>query len=255
MKKSFSEISVIVTGAASGMGAAISKAFAEEGANLILADINENGLNEIKSICKNDANNIVITKCDVSKAKDAKKIIDVCCENYGKVGVLVNNAGIGLLGTVVDLSEEDWDREIDVNLKGVFLCSKYAIAKMKESGGGVIINISSGAGIFGGKGCAGYCASKGGVVLLTKAMALDHAKDNIRINSVAPGIIDTPFNDKVLEKTPNPLEAKKRQEDITPLGRLGKPEEIAKAVLFLASEDASFMIGSIMSVDGGLSAQ
>ena len=252
MKKRFSERSVIVTGAASGMGAAISKAFANEGAKLILADINESGLNEIKSICRND---VITVKCDVSKAKDAKKIIDVCCESYGKVDVLVNNAGIGLLGTVVELSEEDWDREIDVNLKGVFLCSKYAISKMKESGGGAIINISSGAGIKGGKGSAGYNASKGGVVLLTKAMALDHAKDNIRINSVAPGIIDTPFNDKILEKTPNPLEAKKRQEDITPLGRLGKPEEIAKAVLFLASEDASFMIGSIMSVDGGLSAQ
>jgi len=252
MKKRFSERSVIVTGAASGMGAAISKAFASEGAKLILADIDESGLNEIKSNCGNDA---IAVKCDVSKAQDTKKLIDICCEKNGKVDILINSAGIGLLGTVIELSEEDWDREIDVNLKGVFLCSKYAIPKMKEAGGGIIINISSGAGIFGGTGSAGYCASKGGVVLLTKAMALDHAKDNIRINSVAPGIIDTPFNDKVLDGFPNPLEVRKGQEAVTPLGRLGKPEEIAKAVLFVASEDASFMVGSIMSVDGGLAAK
>lgn len=246
----------IVTGAGSGGGKEIALLFAKEGAQVVLGDLDENSGNAVCSEIVKSGGKAIFVKCDVTNEQDAKKIVDAAVNTYGKLDVLVNNAGIGLWGTVETMELDAWDKVMNVNVKGIFIMSKYAVTAMKKGNGDRnIINIGSGAGIIGCGNSVAYCASKGAVVNMTRAMAADHSPEGIRVNCVCPGIMDTPFNDAILNSTENPAEARKGQEGAALLNRLQRPDEIAKACLFMASNDASFCTGSVMMVDGGVTAR
>ena len=182
----------------------------------------------------------VALSADVRKSADAKAMIDGAVKAFGRIDILVNNAGRGILGTVVTTAEDDWDDIMAVNLKGVFLCSKHAIPVMKANGGGAIVNVASTISVVGIPDRAAYVASKGGVAALTRAMALDHVADNIRVNSVAPGVIWSNYYDKMMQQVPDPAAFKKGLQDRAPMGRIGEPKDIATAILFLASDESSF---------------
>ncbi|HON87326.1 MAG TPA: SDR family oxidoreductase [Bacillota bacterium] len=245
----------IITGAGSGIGKETSKLFAHEGAKVVLVDVSEAaGLSVLKEI-RSDGGTGEFVSADVTSSSDCKRMVDFSVKKYGGLDILFNNAGIGIFGDVTTLTEEEWDKELAVNLKGVFLGSKYAVPEMRKRGGGSIINTASGAGLIGTPSSVAYCASKGGVVLLTKAMALDHARDKIRVNAVAPGVVDTPFNDRILQSQADPTAARKATEQVIPLGRLATPLDVAYAALFLASDESSFITGAVLSVDGGYTAQ
>jgi NAD(P)-dependent dehydrogenase (short-subunit alcohol dehydrogenase family) len=239
------------------MGRTFSLLFAKEGAKVVVADINETSGKETVNMIKEKGGDAVFALGDVSKATGAEGIVKACMEAYGKLNILVNNAGIQFMGTILETSEEDWDRLISVNTKSMFLMAKYAVPAMKTAGGGVIINMGSDAGLIGNPKTAAYCASKGAVIALTRAMALDHAPDGIRVNSICPGAIDTPLHKQVmLELSPEEREAWKSRVKVRyPLGRIGTPDEVANLALFLATDKSSFMTGAAVSIDGGLTAQ
>jgi NAD(P)-dependent dehydrogenase (short-subunit alcohol dehydrogenase family) len=241
----------LITGGASGIGRATALLFAKEGAAVAIVDLNEvEGKAVVQKIIDNGGTAIFV-HADVSKAEDCQLAIRQTVEKFGKLDILFNNAGIIRRATVVETSEEEWDKVMSINVKSIFLLSKYAIPVMAKKGGGVIINTASGWGLAGGRKAAAYCASKGAVVLLTKAMALDHAAQNIRVNCICPGDTDTPMlrsEARQLGKPENQFLSESAQR---PLGRIGKPEEIAQAALFLASDASSFITGTALVVDGG----
>ncbi len=243
----------VVTGAKSGIGFATALRFCAEGAKVIAADLRD-ARQEIDSIAANGGH-AVFVQTDVSSESAAYELIGQTVAKYGRIDVLVNNAGIELAKKVTDTTEEEWDRLMGVNLKGVFLCSKAAVIEMRQTGGGVIVNIASELGLVGGSEIAAYCASKGGVIQLTKAMAIDHAADNIRINCVCPGPINTPLLDRIIAGSAEPKKEKQITEKKTLMKRLGEPAEIANVILFLASDESSYMTGSSVVADGGLTAQ
>ena len=245
----------VITGGNSGIGQATALLFAKEGAKIVIAARDEiSGQDTINRI-RESGGQAIFVKTDVSNESDVKSLIAHAIVKYKKIDILFNNAGIELEKPVTETTSEEWDRVMDVNLKGVFLGCKYAIPYMIRQGGGSIISTASAAGIVGNPNLAAYCASKGGIVLLTKEMALDYAKNNIRVNCVCPGAIMTPMLQRFIEKSPEPEETKRAMAEAHPLGRLGKPEEVANAVLFLASEESSFVTGHALLVDGGLTAQ
>lgn len=242
----------VVTGAASGIGLATATLLAEVGSKVILLDINEaNGQKAVAELKEKDYK-VEFVRCDVTNADDCVSVKDHLEANYGAVDVLFNNAGVIRRKTVVDLEEPEWDLVINVSLKGVYLLSKYLIPLMANGGGGSIINTGSGWGLKGGDQAAAYCAAKAGVVNLTKAMAIDHGPQNIRVNCICPGDTDTPL----LRSEAKQLN---QQEDAflvssakgRPLERLGTPRDIAKGVLFLASDLSSWITGTDLIVDGG----
>jgi len=243
----------VVTGAKSGIGFATALRFCAEGAKVIAADLRD-ARQEIDSIAVNGGH-AVFVQTDVSSESAAYELIGQTVAKYGRIDVLVNNAGIELAKKVTDTTEEEWDRLMGVNLKGVFLCSKAAVIEMRQTGGGVIVNIASELGLVGGSEIAAYCASKGGVIQLTKAMAIDHAADNIRINCVCPGPINTPLLDRIIAGSAEPEKEKQITEKKTLMKRLGEPAEIANVILCLASDESSYMTGSSVVADGGLTAQ
>lgn len=246
----------LVTGAGSGNGKQIALLFAKEGAKVAVADMNLAAVEAVRAQIEAAGGSCVAVQCDVTKPADASAAVDAAVKAYGKLDILVNNAGIGLWGTVETMEIAQWDKVMDVNVKGIFLMSKYAVPAMRNgTGDRNIINIGSGAAVIGCGNSAVYCASKGAVANLTRAMAVDHGADGIRVNCVCPGIVDTPFNDAILNGTDDPVAARKGQEGAAILNRLEKPEEVAKACLFMASEDASFCTGSIMMADGGVTAR
>lgn len=241
----------LITGGTSGIGKATAILFATEGAKVAITGRSlERGAALVDQI-QQDGGNALFLRADVSLADDCARAVAHTLESFGRLDILFNNAGVFYPQTALECSEKAWDEQIDVNLKGTFLMSKYALPSMIAQGRGVIINNSSGWGIVGGDRAVAYCASKGGVVLMTKAMAIDHGRQGIRVNCICPGDVETPML---------PADAKMRGlswasylEDCNkrPMGRIGTPEEIAKAVLFLASDDSSFMTGAALVVDGG----
>jgi NAD(P)-dependent dehydrogenase (short-subunit alcohol dehydrogenase family) len=241
----------VITGGASGIGRATAELFAREGARLLIADLNrENGEKFCAELQR--AGHAAIFECaDVSRAEDCRRIIERVRSQFGALHVLFNNAGIIRRATVVDLEEADWDRIMNVNAKSVFLLSKFAIPLMLGSGGGAIINTASGWGLSGGERAAAYCASKGAVVLLTKAMAVDHGPQGIRVNCICPGDTDTSMLDAEARQLNVSKEKVIAASSSRPLRRVGKPEEIAQAVLYLATDASSFVTGTALVIDGG----
>ena len=246
---SFAGKVAFVTGAASGIGRATALAFAREGASVVVADASEPGSQRTARMIEDGGGQALAIRCDVSQAGDVKAALDKTVETFGRLDYAFNNAGVEQpVMPAADLTEEEWDRIVDIDLRGVFLCMKHEIPLMLQQGGGAIVNTSSGAGVKGIAGQAAYCAAKYGVVGLSKAAALDYAKSNIRVNAVCPGIIETPMMDRFSGGTPEGRERVIAQE---PVGRMGRPEEIAAAVLWLCSDAAAFVIGHALVVDGG----
>lgn len=251
MNNRFDNKVVIVTGGASGIGLETAHQFAQEGALTIIADINSDKETEVLAAFRRRGQNCVYYHVDVANADEVQKFVNNLVELYGKIDVLVNNAGIEISGALVDFSEKQYQQLMDVNVKSVFLCSKYVLKQMITQSSGVIINMASVASFLAWKDDSIYSASKAAVKLLTQAMAVEYAAHNIRINAVAPGIIDTPMTDRAIGEVSNVAELKNMKGKVHPLGRLGLPFEVARTVLFLASEDASFITGGILPVDGG----
>lgn len=242
----------VVSGGASGIGAACAKLLSEAGTKVAILDIDSRNGSKVAEEINQRGGEATFIECDVSEDNPSRKAIEQTASTYGRLDILVNAAGIIIRASVLDTSETAWDKVLAVNLKSVFLLSKHSIPHMKNSGGGAIINISSGWGLVGGQKAAAYCASKGAVVLLTKAMALDHGADNIRVNCICPGDTDTPM----LRSEAQGLELDYAQlvresSNERPLGRIGTPEDIAQSVVFLSSDASSFITGSTLVVDGG----
>jgi NAD(P)-dependent dehydrogenase (short-subunit alcohol dehydrogenase family) len=250
MIKQFENKVAIVTGAGSGIGEAIARQLAEQGAMVVAADLNEKGASQVAAAIERDGRTAVGIRQDVGDPVSVKKSVEFALEKFGRLDVAVNNAGItGDLAPLADYSLEGWDRVIAVNLSGVFYGMKYQIPAMLRSGGGSIVNIASILGSVAARDSAGYNAAKHGVVGLTKTAALEYSKDGVRVNAIGPGYIDTPLL-QALEK-----EVYDGLVGLHPIGRLGKPEEVAELALFLASDRASFVTGSYHLVDGGYTAQ
>ncbi len=243
----------VVTGAASGIGKAIALTFAREGARQALADINVGGGEETANQIEALQGEAFFVETDVALSDSVKNLVDKTIERFGRIDVMVNNAGIEVFQRLADTEEEMWDRLMSINLKGVFLGTKYAVPKMIEQGGGAIINMASVAGIMGAGGLAAYNASKGGVVLLTKNTAMDYGQKNIRANCICPGFIATPMVEAIMSM-PGAEEVNRSILDLCPAGRLGKPEEVAHCAVFLASDESSYINGHALVVDGGMSA-
>lgn len=245
----------VITGGSNGIGAATARLFASEGAVICLLDIDTFGG---KTTCREITGTGKTCKfyhADVSNERQVKKIAEQILHDFKKVDILVNNAGIWRPGRVTDLEEDIWDTVLNTNLKGVFLVSKYILPAMMNAKQGVVINIASVAGLVGAPGASAYAASKGGIVNLSRSMALDFAPYKIRVNCLCPGMVDTTQGDSVVghyKPKMDPLEAKRTWQ---PLHHLGTPEDIAKAALYMASKDSEFMTGSIFVIDGGLTAQ
>lgn len=246
---SFTGKVAFVTGAANGIGRAAALAFAREGASVIVADVSEQGNQTTTRLIQEAGGRALAVQCDVTRTEEIKAALDKGVQAFGRLDFAFNNAGVEQpVQPAADLTEEDWDRIIDIDLRGVFLCMKHEIPLMLKQGGGAIVNTSSGAGVKGIAGQAAYCAAKYGIVGLTKAAALDYAKSNIRINAVCPGIIETPMMGRFSGGTSEGRAKVIAQE---PIGRMGKPEEIAAAVVWLCSDPAAFVVGHAMVIDGG----
>src|SRR3989338_1620969 len=243
----------IITGSNRGIGKGIAMAFAKEGCKVVINSYKEDeearkAVEEIKNL----GSDAVFIKANVIREVDIKNLVDNAVEKFGKLDIMVNNAGIFVQGTAETLTEQDWDRQMNVNLKGVFFGTKYAVLQMKKQGkGGRIINISSIAGLVGFPGISAYCASKGAVTEFTREVALDHAKDGITVNAINPGVIVTDMTKGMLDDEAT----RKSLLENTPVGRFGQPEDIGNAAVFLALDGSSFITGHNLVVDGGWTSQ
>jgi NAD(P)-dependent dehydrogenase (short-subunit alcohol dehydrogenase family) len=241
----------LITGGASGIGRATALLFARKGAAVAVVDVNEPEGKAVVQKIIDEGGQAIFVRGDVTRAADCQLAVQQAFEQLGKLDILFNNVGIIRRTSVVETSEEEWDRVMATNVKSVFLLSKYAIPIMAEAGGGVIINTASNWGLVGGQNAASYCASKGAVVLLTKAMAVDHGAQNIRVNCICPGDTDTPMLRSEARQLGKPEEQFLAESAQRPLQRVGRPEEIAQAALYLASDASSFITGIALVVDGG----
>ncbi len=240
----------LVTGGGSGIGRASALAFAREGARVVVADVNDEGGQATVEAIKRSGVDAAFVRADVTQRADVEAMIDKTIDIYGQLDCALNNAGIeGSVGvSIADYAEDDWDRVIDINLKGVWLCMKYEIARMLEHGGGTIVNTASIAGLVGGTFGSAYFASKHGVVGLTKAAAVEYGQANIRVNAVCPGVIRTEMADRLMQDNEDVETA---VTSLHPMGRLGTAEEVAETVMWLSSNEASFVTGQALAIDGG----
>lgn len=245
----------IITGSGSGIGHEAAKLFASEGAAVIVADRDLAAAERVAGEITAAGGKATPHKVDVSKEAEVKAMVEKAVADHGRLDILVNNAGFGFAGTVVNTSEADWDVLMAVNVKGVFFGCKHAIPVMEAQGGGVIVNTASAVANIGITDRAAYVASKGAVAALTRAMAIDHVAAKIRINCVAPGTIETPYFTEIFAKSPNAAELRRGLEQRQAMERLGQPIEIARAMLFLASEESSFCTGTTLTADGGWTAR
>jgi len=248
--KAFAGRVAFITGGASGIGRATALAFARVGASVAVADVSEKGNQETARLIEEESGRALAVKFDVSRSDDVQTALNNTIGAFGRLDFAFNNAGIEPKNPAptADYEEEEWNRIIDIDLRGVFLCMKHEIPLMLKQGGGAIVNTSSGAGIIGIKGSPAYTAAKHGVIGLTRAAALDYAGQNIRVNAICPGYIATPMMDRFTGGTP---EGRAKVISEEPIGRMGRPEEIANAVLWLCSDAASFVVGHALVVDGG----
>jgi NAD(P)-dependent dehydrogenase (short-subunit alcohol dehydrogenase family) len=243
----------IVTGGGSGIGRAACLLFAAEGGKVVVADWSREAAD---AVAREAGDGAFSVRVDVADSESVRAMLKQTVDRFGRLDVLVNNAGYGIPGSVVETDLADWDRLLAVNLNGVFYGCKYAIPIMREQGdGGVIVNTASVVATVGMRDRAAYCASKGAVAALTRAMALDHVAEGIRVNCIAPGTIDSPYFDDMFAKSDRPDALRREFEQRQAMNRLGTPEEIARGILYLACDDSSFATGSMLTVDGGMTAQ
>ena len=253
--KRFANKKVFISGGATGIGEAAALLFAQQGAIVTIFDRDiENGEKCLQKILDGGGRGIFISG-NLIYPEEIEKAIDQSLKTYGGIDILINNAGVESPYSVHEMPIEEWDRVMAVNLRGMYLMAKAVIPIMKKSGGGAIVNTASISGLLGWPISAAYCVSKGGVIQLTKQMAVDYAQDNIRVNCIAPGTTLTPLIERIFQQESEPEKAKQQISQMHPLGRFAQPEEIAQAILFLASEDASFITGAVLPVDGGYTAK
>jgi len=243
----------IVTGASSGIGRAAAVRFAEEGASVVVADVDSDGGPGTVEIIRDAGGEATFVETDVSDREDIEAMVEAAVERYGGLDFAFNNAGIeGRNDSLTDQSDDDWERVIDINLKGVFLGMQAEIPAMIDDGGGAIVNTSSIAGVVGFQGVSPYVASKHGVIGLTKTAALEYGREDVRVNAISPGVIETPMVERAEAANPEMIEA---VSESTPMGRIGEPDEIGDAAVWLCSDDASFVTGETMVIDGGYVSQ
>lgn len=245
----------IITGAASGQGRAVALLFARQGARVLVSDINQAGGEETRQKIQQDGGEALFQKTDVAKADEVRRMIDRAAETWGGLHILYNNAAIWSPGKidhfVTELAEENWERIISTNLKSVYLCCKYGIPALASAGGGSVINVASTAGLVGSKNPShAYAASKGGVIAMSRAMAMAYAKQQVRVNVICPGGVDTPMIDAMQTES-----GKERMAKAHPLGRMGTPDDIAYCALYLAADESAWVTGSVFPIDGGFTAK
>ena len=241
---------VVITGAGSGIGRACALEFAKAGAHVVVADINLQGAQETAALIGAANGRAVAFNVDVSKPASVKGLLEQILKEFSSIHTLVNNAAIQINKTAEDTSFEEWNLQLSVNLGGVFLCSKYFLPHLRKTRGS-IVNMSSVNGFFVEPTCAGYCATKAAIIGLTKAMAIDHGKEGIRVNCICPGYIDAGLAEGYFQSQPDPVRARAEAGKLHALGRIGRPEEVGRVAVFLASDDASFVTGASTVVDGG----
>ncbi|OPY58329.1 MAG: Cyclopentanol dehydrogenase [Pelotomaculum sp. PtaU1.Bin065] len=252
MAYSFKEKVALVTGGSSGIGLATAEMLLQGGARVLIIGSNEDkGLNALE-LLRQYKDAVKFKVIDVSLPYECKQAVEYAVAEFGKLDILVNSAGQYIEKPLIDVTEEEYDRIMDVNVKGTYFTCKYAVPELIKSGGGAVVNVSSDAGINGNFFCSTYCASKGAITIFSKAIALELISHNIRVNCVCPGDVSTPMLEKQLANVADKSEHLKRIVEVYPIGRVGRAEEVAKVICFLASDDASFVVGAVWSVDGGL---
>ena len=244
----------LITGGGTGIGRGCALAFAREGARVAVAGRQAEPLSAVAAEIYNSGGEALAVACDVTRAADIERTIQLTLARFGKLNVVVNNAGVLVPGNAEETSEAHWDQVLGINLKGTFLVSRAALHHLREAGGGSIINIGSILSLVGMPRRVAYAASKGGVMQLTKAMALDHAHENIRVNCICPAIVDTPLIKELAARQPDPEAFRRSRAQQIPIGRMGKPEDVASLAVFLASDESSWLTGASLPLDGGFTA-
>jgi len=255
MKKRLAGKVVIITGASTGIGKEAAFLFSENGAKVVIADINVVGGEKVAEMIRAKGNEAMFAATDVTRPEQVDAMVRQTLEKFGRVDVLYNNAAVNHFGKAADTSLEDWNRVFSINVTGVFLCCKSVIPAMQSQGGGAIVNTASSAGLVGLRNLAAYTASKGAVLQFTKNLALDYAVDHIRVNAICPGVTATEMTMQIIDDDPDPIAARARFDRVIPRGTMAEPIEIARVALFLASDEASYMTGAAVPVDGGYTAE
>lgn len=245
----------LITGAGSGIGRASAVRFAAEGARVVVVDWKPEGGRETVDLIQAQGQAAIFVEADVSQEADSQRMVACAVESFGRLDILFNNAAVQVFGTIPETSTSDWHKVIDVNLKGVYLGCKYAVPQMIAQGGGCIVNMSSALGLVGDPTMPAYGATKGGILAMTKSMAQAHGRQNIRVNCICPGDVETPLVTEYFDRQPDPVEARRQVAAHYALGRIARPEEIAQVAAFLVSDESSFLTGTAIIADGGLTSR
>jgi NAD(P)-dependent dehydrogenase (short-subunit alcohol dehydrogenase family) len=243
-----------ITGAGSGIGRACAELFAQQGAKVVLAGRRADPLDSVVNKINNSGGEAIAVSCDVSDSAQVSAALKSAVDKFGSLTTIVNNAGVVVPGNAEETTDANWDMMININLKGTFLVSRAALQFLRQAHGGSIINIGSIYGVVGGKNRVAYAASKGGVTMLTRAMALDHAHENIRVNCICPSLVETEIAKQLFANAPNPDEARRQRVSMIPMGRAGTPQEIAHLAAYLASDESAWVTGAALPIDGGQAA-